>query len=69
MDEYKSQVSKDLQSLRKKAKLNKTNLAELLGMPYTTYDHYEKRFKKEFLPIELVKKLKPIFMSRKIDGS
>jgi hypothetical protein len=47
--------------LRKQAKLSIREVAHALGMEYgSSYQHYEDRFKKPFLPLDLVMRLIPI---------
>ncbi len=56
-----SPASRRLKQLRKKANLSIREVAHALGMEYgSSYQHYEDRFKKPFLPIDLVMKLIPI---------
>lgn len=56
-----SPASRRLKQLRKQAKLSIREVAHALGMEYgSSYQHYEDRFKKPFLPLDLVMKLIPI---------
>lgn len=54
-------VAKQLKALRKQTGLTVRELAAELDMPYTTYSNYENRYKKPYLPVELCRKLAPIF--------
>lgn len=38
-------------------------------MAATTYQHYEDRYKKQFMPVEFVEKLRPILISRGIESA
>jgi len=57
-----SAASRKLKALRQRAGLSIRQVAQALGMEYgSSYQHYEDRFKKPLLPLELVLKLVPIF--------
>jgi hypothetical protein len=57
-----SEVSRQLKQLRQRAGLSIREVAQALGMEHgSSYQHYEDRFKKPLLPLELVMKLVPIF--------
>jgi hypothetical protein len=57
-----SAVSRQLKLLRQRAGLSIREVAQALGMEHgSSYQHYEDRFKKPLLPLELVMKLVPIF--------
>jgi hypothetical protein len=57
-----SPASRRLKQLRQQAKLSIREVAHALGMEYgSSYQHYEDRFKKPFLPLDLVMRLIPIF--------
>ena len=57
-----SPVSRQLKALRQRANLSIREVAQALGMEHgSSYQHYEDRFKKPLLPLELVIKLVPIF--------
>jgi hypothetical protein len=57
-----SPASRRLKQLRNQAKLSIREVARALGMEYgSSYQHYEDRFKKPLLPLDLVIKLVPIF--------
>ena len=57
-----SPASRGLKRLRQKAGLSIRDVAHALGMEHgSSYQHYEDRFRKKFLPLDLVQKLVPIF--------
>ncbi len=56
-----SQASRALKSLRERSGLSVREVANRLGVPLSTYSSYERTFKKQFLPMELVTKLSNIF--------
>lgn len=59
-----------LKALREEAGLSIRKMAEALGMPSaSTYSHYETRYKKEFLPYDIVLRLNPVLTQRGIDPS
>jgi hypothetical protein len=63
-----SAVSRRLKQVRQHAGLSIRQVAEALGMEHgSSYQHYEDRFKKPLLPLELVLKLVPIFEPRGVD--
>lgn len=53
----KSIVSDKLVALRERAGLTKTDMAKRLGMSYSTYTHYEYRFKEPYLPVPVAEKI------------
>jgi transcriptional regulator with XRE-family HTH domain len=62
-----SQICLVLKEIREEAKLSVRQVASELDMASSTYATYEDRFKKQFLPMSLVKRLRPIFAKRGID--
>ena len=60
-------VGQKLQDLREKTPLPRPKVAKALGMPTTSYQHYEDRYKKPLLPVDLVTKLAPMFAEHGID--
>ena len=57
-----SAASRQLKLLRRRAGLSIREVAQALGMEHgSSYQHYEDRFKKPLLPLDLVMKLVPIF--------
>lgn len=64
-----SVASRKLKLLRQRAGLSIRQVAQALGMEYgSSYQHYEDRFKKPLLPLELVLKLVPIFAPAGIEA-
>lgn len=61
------EIGNQLKGLRERSGLSVRGLAALLKMQPTTYWNYEKRYKKPYLPWELVEKLIPIFMKHGIE--
>jgi hypothetical protein len=56
-----SPVSRRLKQLRTQANLSIRDIANALGMKYgSSYQHYEDRYKRPFLPLDLVMKLIPV---------
>lgn len=65
-----SVASRKLKLLRQRAGLSIRQVAQALGMEYgSSYQHYEDRFKKPLLPLELVLKLVPIFAPAGIEAA
>src|SRR5579872_3248167 len=63
-----SAVARRLKQIRTRSGLSIRQVAEALGMEHgSSYQHYEDRFKKPLLPLDLVLKLVPIFEPRGID--
>jgi transcriptional regulator with XRE-family HTH domain len=55
-------VSRRLKEIRRRAGLSIREVAEALGMEHgSSYQHYEDRYRKPLLPLDLVQKLVPIF--------
>ena len=64
-----SEASRQLKQLRQRARLSIRDVAQALGMEHgSSYQHYEDRFRKPFLPLELVMKLVPIFEAGGVDA-
>jgi transcriptional regulator with XRE-family HTH domain len=49
-----SEIGRRLKGLRKRAKLSSRAVAERLGIPASTYQKYEDRYRREYLPLHLV---------------
>ena len=65
-----SAASRQLKLLRQRAGLSIREVAQQLGMEHgSSYQHYEDRFKKPMLPLELVMKLVPIFEAGGVEAS
>lgn len=63
-----SKVALELKRLRERAKMSVREMATALDdMAPSTYASYEDKYKKTFLPMELVKKLVPILSKRGVD--
>jgi AcrR family transcriptional regulator len=57
-----SEVSRQLKEIRRRSRLSIREVAEALGMEHgSSYQHYEDRYRKPFLPLDLVQRLVPIF--------
>ncbi|HEY5209913.1 MAG TPA: LexA family transcriptional regulator [Stellaceae bacterium] len=57
-----SAVSRRLKEIRRRAGLSIREVAEALGMEHgSSYQHYEDRYRKALLPLDLTQKLVPIF--------
>lgn len=65
-----SPVSRKLKQLRQRAGLSIREVAHALGMENgSSYQHYEDRFRKPFLPLELTQRLVPIFAAKGINAA
>ena len=65
-----SVASRKLKQLRQRAGLSIRHVAQALGMEYgSSYQHYEDRYKKPLLPLELVLKLVPIFAPAGVEAA
>jgi len=63
-------VSRRLKQLRQRAGLSIREVAHALGMEHgSSYQHYEDRFRKPLLPLELAQRLVPIFGAKGIDAA
>ena len=64
-----SAASRQLKLLRQRAGLSIREVAQSLGMEHgSSYQHYEDRFKKPLLPLDLVMKLVPLFEAGGVDA-
>ncbi|BBK30571.1 peptidase S24-like protein [Stella humosa] len=61
-----SQAARGLKVLREEAGLSMRQTADALGMSLTGYQHYEDRFKKPFLPVDLMRRVAGILAERGI---
>jgi transcriptional regulator with XRE-family HTH domain len=61
-----SEVAKKLKGLRERAGMSVRELAGVIDVPASTYAAYEDKFKKRYLPIDLVKRLLPVLQARSI---
>ncbi|HLI22082.1 MAG TPA: S24 family peptidase [Stellaceae bacterium] len=70
MAETLSPASRKLKQLRQRAGLSIREVAHALGMENgSSYQHYEDRFRKQYLPLELTQRLVPIFAAKGIDAA
>lgn len=70
MAETLSPASRKLKQLRQRAGLSIREVAHALGMENgSSYQHYEDRFRKQFLPLELTQRLVPIFAAQGVDAA
>ena len=61
-----SAAATGLKNLREQAKMSVREVADALHRPASTYASYEDKFKKPYLPLELVRALVPIFGAKGI---
>lgn len=61
-----SAVGQTLKKMREQTELSVRALARELGMPPSTYSAYEDKFKRDELPIRLVRQLVPILPAEKV---
>jgi len=65
-----SAVARRLKQIRTRAGLSIRQVAEALGMEHgSSYQHYEDRFKKPLLPLDMILRLMPIFGPRGVDAA
>src|SRR6185503_12729437 len=70
MADAPSTVSRKLKQLRQRAGLSIREVAHALGMENgSSYQHYEDRFRKTFLPLDFMQRLVPIFGAKGIEAS
>jgi transcriptional regulator with XRE-family HTH domain len=68
MADAPSTVSRKLKQLRQRAGLSIREVAHALGMENgSSYQHYEDRFRKPFLPLDFTQRLVPIFGAKGIE--
>lgn len=69
MADAPSSVSRKLKQLRQRAGLSIREVAHALGMENgSSYQHYEDRFRKPFLPLDFAQRLAPIFGAKGIEA-
>jgi len=61
-----SQAARRLKLLRERAGLSMRAVSEALGWTLTRYQHYEDRYRRNFLPMEFVSQLADLFVPRGI---
>lgn len=62
-----SEAARRLKALRREAGLSMRAVAQSLGWPITRYQHYEDRYKRPYLPVDLARKLAELFGARGVD--
>mgnify|MGYP001249917324 CR=1 FL=1 len=62
-----SEASRRLKDLRERAGLSMREVSEALGWTLTRYQHYEDRYRRNFLPIELVRTAAGLFAKHGIE--
>jgi len=62
-----SQAALKLKELRNRTGLSLAKMAAALEMPLGVYRHYEERYKKPYLPVDLIHKLTPVLTKHDID--
>lgn len=69
-DREVSKVARELKALREPTGLTLKDCASALGAKNaSSYQHYEDRFKDEFIPLDVILRLRPLFMSRGVKES
>jgi phage repressor protein C with HTH and peptisase S24 domain len=63
-----SRAATGLKRLRERAKMSVREVAEAIDRPPSTYASYEDKYKKDFLPVDLVRDLAAVFAPRGIDS-
>lgn len=70
MAETLSLASRKLKQLRQRAGLSIREVAHALGMENgSSYQHYEDRFRRQYLPLELTQRLVPIFAAKGVEAA
>ncbi|HXQ42072.1 MAG TPA: S24 family peptidase [Candidatus Udaeobacter sp.] len=64
-----SQAARRLKILRERAGLSMRAVAEALGWTLTRYQHYEDRYRRKFLPLDLARLLADIFAVRGVPSA
>ena len=59
-----SQAARRLKILRERAGLSMRAVSEALGWTLTRYQHYEDRYRRKFLPLDLARSLADVFATR-----
>lgn len=62
-----SQVARRLKALREQTGLSMRAVADTLGWTLTRYQHYEDRYKRPYLPVELARDLAEVFAGQGVD--
>lgn len=64
-----SPVARQLKLLRERANLSMREVSEHLGWALTRYQHYEDRYRRQFLPLDFIRTIMPIFVAKGIQPS
>jgi phage repressor protein C with HTH and peptisase S24 domain len=64
-----SEAARRLKALRERSGLAMREVAEALGWTLTRYQHYEDRYKRPHLPLDLVRALLPLFEPRGVGAA
>jgi phage repressor protein C with HTH and peptisase S24 domain len=62
-----SETARRLKALRERAGLSMREVSEAMGWTITRYQHYEDRFRRRFLPVELIRTISPLFARNGVD--
>ncbi len=63
-----SEAARRLKAMRERSGLSMRTVADSLGWPLTRYQHYEDRYRRTYLPVDLVRHLAGLFQPRGIDA-
>src|SRR5690349_24972432 len=64
-----SQAARRLKMLRERAGLSMRAVSEALGWTLTRYQHYEDRYRRTYLPLELARQLGDLFAQRGVPSA
>src|SRR5215813_3692093 len=62
-----SEAARRLKVLRERSGLSMREVSEALGWALTRYQHYEDRYRRRFLPVEMCRQLAELFAPRGVD--
>jgi SOS-response transcriptional repressor LexA len=62
-----SEVARRLKQLRERSGLSMREVAEALGWTLTRYQHYEDRYRRNFLPVDMMRTIAGLFASHGIE--
>ena len=65
---HNRQVGQQLKALRLRTGLRRRDIAVRVGMPASTYQNYEERFVRPYLPLQMVARLVTVFKEHGIDA-
>lgn len=63
------EAAKKLRALRKRAYMTMQNMADVLGMKKSSYQHYEDAYKKDYLPPDMAAKVTRALIARGVPES